>query len=257
MDLGIAGRTAFVAASTAGLGRAVATALAHEGAHVVVTGRRADAAAALAATLPSAIGIGMDVTDAASREQALRRAGEAFGPVDILIGNGPGPAPGTAAGMTGDELDATFRTLVMPTHDLIARTLPHMRAQGWGRIVAIGSSSIQAPLAGLAASNTGRVALAGYLKTLAAEVAADGVTVNLVLPGRIATDRVAHLDAARAQREHTTADEVARLSARTIPAGRYGTPEEFAAAVAFLAGAPASYITGVALRCDGGLVPVL
>jgi 3-oxoacyl-[acyl-carrier protein] reductase len=132
-----------------------------------------------------------------------------------------------------------------------------MRARGWGRIVAIGSSGMVAPLPNLAASNLGRAALAGYLKTLAVEVAADGITVNIAVPGRIATDRVASLDATAAAGSGKTVEQVKEQSEASIPADRYGRPEEFGAAAAFLCSGPASYITGTIVRCDGGLLPVL
>ncbi|GDY50674.1 hypothetical protein SVIO_012970 [Streptomyces violaceusniger] len=156
--------------------------------------------------------------------------------------------------MGATELAGAAESLLLAQARLVAAALPAMRERGWGRILAIGSSGVTAPLPGLALSNAGRAALAGYLKTLAAETAADGVTVNLLLPGRIATDRVARLDAAKAEREGRTAEEVAAASRATIPAGRYGTTEEFGAVAAFLCGAPASYLTGTAVRCDGGLV---
>ncbi|TAM66918.1 MAG: SDR family oxidoreductase [Microbacteriaceae bacterium] len=257
MDLQLQGRTAFVAASTGGLGRAIATALGREGAHVVVTGRRQDAAAEIAAGLPSAIGIELDVLSSDSRTRALEQAEADFGPIDIMILNGPGPKPGLAAEMHAAGVGAAFAQLVEPGNHLISHVLPGMRERKWGRILAVGSSGIVSPLPNLAASNLGRAALAGYLKTLAAEVAADAVTVNLLLPGRIATDRVAGLDRARAEREGISQAEVARTSQRSIPARRYGDPEEFGAAAAFLCSGPASYITGVALRCDGGLVATL
>lgn len=253
MDLQLHGRTAFVAASTAGLGRAVAEALAHEGANVVVTGRRGDLAARIAAGLPSAIGVELDVLDADSRAAALDRAVEAFGPIDILVLNGPGPPAGAAQDLTPGDIADSFEQLVSPGHDLVSRVLPQMRERRWGRVLAVGSSGVVTPLANLASSNLGRAALAGYLKTLAAEVAEDAVTVNMVLPGRIATERVAQLDAAAAERAGVDAEEVARRSRATIPMGRYGEAHEFGAAAAFLCGGPASYITGVALRVDGGL----
>lgn len=257
MDLQLQGKTAFVAASTGGLGRAIAEALAAEGANVVVTGRRGELAEEIAGGLPSAIGVELDVTDAASRAAAVERATASFGPIDVLVINGPGPRPGTAADATADDVADSFDRLVSPGHDLVSRVLPGMRERGWGRIVAVGSSGIVSPIPNLASSNLGRAALAGYLKTLAAEVAADGVTVNLVLPGRIATDRVAQLDAAQAERQGLDADEVRHRSEQTIPAGRYGEPAEFGAAAAFLCSAQAAYITGVALRVDGGLVRTL
>ncbi|WP_371851525.1 SDR family oxidoreductase [Rhodococcus koreensis] len=166
----------------------------------------------------------------------------------------PGPRPGAAATLGADDLAAAFDILLRPHHALVPTVLPGMRERRWGRVLAIGSSGVAAPLPNLAMSNTGRAALAGYLKTLAAEVALDCVTVNLLLPGRIATDRVAELDAAAAKRRGVTVTDIEIESRKTIPARRYGDPDEFGAAAAFLCSAPASYITGVALRCDGGLI---
>ncbi|MEV1171735.1 SDR family oxidoreductase [Nonomuraea sp. NPDC049784] len=253
MDLGLKGRTALVCASTGGLGEATARALAAEGTRVVVAGRRGRRAREIAAELPDAIGIEADLLSADGVERLVAAAGQ----VDILVLNGPGPRPGPAADATCDDVTAAVDALVRPHQRLISLTLPGMRARGWGRILAIGSSGIVAPLPNLAMSNLGRAALAGYLKTLAAEVAADGVTVNLLLPGRIATDRVAQLDAAAAGRAGTSVAEVEAASRATIPAGRYGRPEEFGQVAAFLCGEPASYVTGTALRCDGGLVRTL
>ena len=254
MDLKIRGRVALVAASTGGLGRAVAEALAAEGAAVVVSGRRGDLARRIAAGLPEAVGVQNDLTTPDGPDDLVRAACEAFGRPDIVVLNGPGPAPGPAAGLRREDLAGAVDSLLLAQQRLVELTLPAMRERGWGRLLAIGSSGIAEPLAGLVLSNAGRAALAAYLKTLAAEVAADGVTVNLLLPGRIATDRVARLDALRAERENRPVAEVAADARSAIPAGRYGTPEEFAAAAAFLCGAPASYVTGTALRCDGGLV---
>jgi 3-oxoacyl-[acyl-carrier protein] reductase len=257
MDLGLDGRTALVCASTQGLGEATARALAAEGARVVVCGRSAEQTRKIAAELPGAQGIAVDLLAADGPERLVASVTEAFGAIDILVLNGPGPRPGSAAAVTSQDVTAAIDALVRPQQQLIALTLPGMRERGWGRILAIGSSGIAAPLPGLALSNLGRAALAGYLKTLAAEVAADGVTVNLLLPGRIGTARVARLDAAAAERTGRSPADVAAESRRSIPAGRYGRPEEFGAAAAFLCGEPASYITGTALRCDGGLVRTL
>ena len=257
MDLGIAGRIALVCASTSGLGLATATALAGEGARVVITGRRAEFADQLAAELPGAIAIRSDLTEPDGAAALHAAVLDRLGPPDILVLNGPGPAPGPATGVGRRDAVGAVELLVAAQVDLIDRCLPRLREQGWGRILAVGSSGVSAPLSGLALSNLGRAALAGYLKTLAAEVAADGVTVNLLLPGRIDTDRVRSLDRAKAERSGVAADQVARESQQAIPAGRYGEPAGFGSAAAFLCGAPASYITGVALRVDGGLVPVL
>lgn len=254
MDLGLQGRTAVVLGATAGLGAAIARGLGTEGANVVVVGRRADLADELAASLPSAVALAADLTDVDAPDRIVTAAEAAFGPVDILILNGGGPPPGTAVGFSGEALDKAVDLLVRPQLALVEKVLPGMVARGWGRILAVGSSGVQQPLANLTASNIGRAALAGYLKTLAAEVADRGVTVNMVLPGRIDTDRVAQLDEAAARRTGATAAEARTASEATIPMGRYGTPEEFAAVATFLASEPASYVTGAQVRCDGGLI---
>ena len=272
MDLGIAGKTALVAASTGGLGLAVARALAAEGVRVAVVGRRRDRAKEIVAELQAAYGsgtlgigsLGTSGFDAVAIEadlgtpegigSAVDQTVANLGPIDILVLNGPGPKPGAAATLTSEDMAAAFDLLVKPHHALVSKVLPGMRERRWGRILAIGSSGVTAPLPNLAVSNTGRAALAGYLKTLAAEVALDEVTVNLLLPGRIATDRVTQLDQAAAKRRGTTLEDIQLESRKTIPARRYGEPAEFGAAAAFLCSAPASYITGVALRCDGGLI---
>lgn len=254
MDLGLTGRTALVCASTGGLGQAVARRLAAEGANVVVSGRRGERARQFAAELRTAVGVEIDLTAKDGAATLYSAAVDAFGGVDVLVLNGPGPKPGTAASATAEEIEAAVGALVLPQQRLVAMSLPGMLDQRWGRVLAIGSSGVIAPLPNLALSNLCRAALAGYLKTLAVEVAANGVTVNLLLPGRIATDRVAQLDQAAAERDGSTAQAVADKSRASIPAGRYGEPDEFGAVAAFLCSAPASYITGTAVRCDGGLV---
>ncbi|MCX2731920.1 SDR family oxidoreductase [Saccharopolyspora sp. NFXS83] len=253
MDLGLTGRVAVVPGATSGLGAAVVRGLAAEGAHVAFGGRRAELAQRQAAELPSAVGIGVDITEP-DGPRSLVDAAAGFGPVDVLVLNGGGPAPGTAAEMSAEAAQDAVRLLLSAHIRLVEAVLPGMRERGWGRIIAIGSSGVQQPINGLAASNVGRGALAGYLKTLAGEVAADGVTVNMVLPGRIETERLNSLNAAMAERRGVAEDEVRDASRADIPAGRFGTPEEYAAAVVFLAGAQASYITGEQLRCDGGLI---
>lgn len=254
MDLGIKGRNAVVLGGTAGLGAATAEALAADGANVVVVGRDEERAQAKASELPSAVGVGADLTDPAAPERIVAAAREAFGEVDILVLNGGGPPPGKAADMTPDDTEAAVRLLLQPHVALVAAVLPGMTQRGWGRIVAIGSSGVQSPLPNLAASNVGRAALAGYLKTLASEVADKGVTVNMVLPGRIDTERVESLDRNAAQKAGTTVEEARAASERNIPMGRYGKPEEFGSVVAFLASERAAYVTGEQVRCDGGLV---
>lgn len=257
MDLGLFGRTALVCSSTGGIGEAIARALAAEGANVVVCGRRSLRADEIAAELPHAVGIEVDLLAEHGPDELFEATVEAFGPPDVLVLNGPGPKPAPALHISATDVDAALDATLRPHMRLVSLALPTMRERGWGRILAVGSSGITTPLPNLALSNLGRAALAGYLKTLAAEVAADGVTVNLLLPGRIDTDRTTAVDAANAERSGRTTAEVVRDSLAAIPARRYGRPAEFAAAAAFLSSDPASYITGTALRCDGGLVGTL
>lgn len=257
MDLGIAGRTALVCASTGGLGAATARTLGAEGANVVVSGRREELAKSIAAELPSAVGVAVDLTADGGPEALLAAATEAFGDIDILVLNGPGPKPLTASQLDPVTTARAVHDLLLVQQTLVNAVLPGMRARGWGRIVAIASTGVVQPLPNLALSNVGRTALAAYLKSLATEVAADGVTVNLVLPGRIATDRADSINQQVAERSGRSVAEVRAAGEREVPAGRYGRPDEFGAATAFLCGAQASYITGTAVRVDGGLVAVL
>lgn len=254
MDLGLTDKVALVLGSTAGLGRATAEALAAEGAHVVVVGRRPELVEAVAESLPSAVGVVADLTHPETPATLAARAEEAFGPVDVLVLNGGGPSPGAADAFTAGGVQSAVDLLVKQQLSLVREVLPAMRETGWGRILAIGSSGVQQPIPALTASNVGRAALAAYLKTLAGAVAADGVTVNMVLPGRIDTDRVAQLDRAAAERTGRTPEETRAASEGGLPAGRYGRPREFGSVVAFLAGQPAAYVTGEQIRVDGGMV---
>ncbi|WP_167139307.1 SDR family oxidoreductase [Diaminobutyricimonas sp. TR449] len=254
MDLGLGGKTALVLGSTSGLGLAVARALSSEGARVALTGRRGDEAERLAAELPGAVGLQCDLTQPDSAERLVKETTQALGEIDILILNAGGPPPGRADELDSPAVRAAIDTLLIRQLEFVSLVLPTMKATGWGRIVGLGSSGVQQPLANLALSNLSRAGLAGYLKTLASEVAVDGVTVNMVLPGRIATDRVASLDRGKAERESLDIATVQERSRATIPAGRYGLPDEFGAVVAFVCSAQASYVTGEQIRCDGGLV---
>lgn len=254
MDLGIRDRTAVVLGSTSGLGWAAAQALSQEGANVVVVGRRVDLVESRAGSLPSAVGVVADLEQEGAVARVTDAAVTAFGSVDILVLNGGGPPPGGPDEFTGEDVEAAGRLLVVPQVEMVRAVLPGMRSAGWGRIIAIGSSGVQQPIPTLTASNVGRAALAGFLKTLAGAVARDGVSVNMVLPGRIDTDRVASLDQSAAQRSGQTAEAVRKAAEQSIPVGRYGRPDEFAAVVAFLAGDLAGYVTGEQVRCDGGMV---
>jgi 3-oxoacyl-[acyl-carrier protein] reductase len=257
MDLGITGRVAVVCASTAGLGEATARALAAEGARVVVCGRRGELARAIAAELAEAVGVEVDLTAPDGPARLAEAAVDAFGPVDILVLNSPGPRPGGSVDVDDDDIEDALGSLLLTHQRLVSLVLPGMRERRWGRILALASIGVIAPIPSLALSNIGRAALGAYLKTLATEVAPDSVTVNLLLPGRISTERTLELAAYRARREGIGVEEMIARTEAAIPAGRFGKPAELGAVAAFLCSEAASYVTGTATRCDGGAVPSL
>lgn len=258
MDLGLAGKRALVVGASQGLGRASALALLEEGAVVTGAARSADKIEAWRGALPAAQAArlsvnALDLADSASVER-LADAVLADGGVDILVNNCGGPAPGGVLDTGADTWTGAFATMAASVFRLTDRLVRPMMARGWGRIITIGSSGIEQPIPNLAVSNAIRGSVAGWSKSLAGEVAGHGVTVNMVLPGRVATERLERLDQSRAGTQNLAIDEVRRRSQGEIPAGRYGTPEEFAAMVAFLAGVPAAYVTGSMIRVDGGLI---
>jgi 3-oxoacyl-[acyl-carrier protein] reductase len=259
MELGIAGRTALVHGAGGGLGGAIATALAAEGAAVAVADLRGDAAAATAARIRDsggrAISLAWDLADLAAIEPNVARVEEDFGPVDILVNNTGGPPPTAVLGVGPDTWESHFRSMVLSVVALGDRIVPCMRERGRGRVITSASSGVIAPIPNLGLSNALRMALVGWSKTLAREVGRDGVTCNVVVPGRIGTARVHSLDEAKAAREGRDVSEVRNESVAAIPVGRYGEPAEYAAVVAFLASDRASYITGSVVRVDGGLIP--
>lgn len=254
MNLGIAGRVALVLGSTSGLGAASACILAEEGARVAFTGRRLELATTLAETREGCEPFQCDLEEPDAAANLTSRVVARLGQIDILVLNSGGPKPMTAAGLGTAELQDALNVLLLRQIELVKLVLPDMLRRKWGRIIAIGSTSVQSPIPNLALSNIGRSALAAYLKTLAAEVAHEGVTVNMVIPGLIATDRLKSLNSHADVTEGTGIQSNPTARIASIPAGRHGTTEEFAAAVAFLASTRASYVTGAQMRCDGGLV---
>jgi 3-oxoacyl-[acyl-carrier protein] reductase len=244
MDLGLAGKVALVTGASKGIGFGIAAGLAGEGARVAVAardeGRVRDAAERIGGH-----GVVFDSGDLDAVPGVIASVEEALGPIDVYIANTGGPPAGVdPLGFTREQWEAAHRTLVLSPMAFLQRLLPGMRARGWGRAVAVGSMSVREPIAALQLSNAHRPGLVAAFKILAKQAAADGVTLNTVLPGRIATDRVY---------DTAGSPEAAEAAARgDIPAGRLGTVEEMAAAAVFLCSAPASYITGTTLLVDGG-----
>ena len=257
MDLGIADKKAVVLASSRGLGAGIAEALAREGAHVLLCGRTEDRLAQNCKVINDTTPGKADyvIADLAAEnvvETLMEAIAEKLGGADILVNNSGGPTPGTVADMTPEKLERFFNSMVAPIIALTNRLVPPMKEKGWGRIVTVASGGVQEPIPNLALSNTLRSALVGWNKTLASEVAASGITANLLLPGRIHTDRIDELDHANAERSGKSLADVRKGTLTAIPAGRLGRVEEFAAVAAFLCSQQASYLTGSVVRCDGG-----
>lgn len=259
MDLGLRGKRALVMGGTKGLGRSIADALAAEGAALVISGRdqgRLDEAAAKlrAAGAASAAGVAADAASGEAMDALADAAVKAMGGVDILVLNHGGPPPCTASEMRDEDLAVWFQVIVRSPLRISKRLLPAMRSQKWGRIIAIGSTGMQHPIPTLALSNTLRASVWAWVKTMSGEVAADGVTINVLAPGTIQTDRVTETTTKRAQQMGVSFDEALAQAAKEIPAGRVGSPEDFGPMGAFLASDKAGYVTGSMVRVDGGRV---
>jgi 3-oxoacyl-[acyl-carrier protein] reductase len=262
MDLGLEGRIALVAGASAGIGFAAAELLAAEGARVVLASRDAgrieDAAERIReSTGGEAVGVALDVTvpDAGERLTAVAR--EVFGEPGILVTNAGGPAGGGFESLSEEAFERAIRLSFLSAVNLTRAALPSMKRARWGRIVHVSSAVVFEPNHDLFLSSSVRPALAGFSKSLAREVAPLGITTNLVCPGFIATNRLRELAERRGRAAGTSTEAALETMAATVPAGRLGSPGELAAAIAFLCGEPASYITGTALRVDGGKVAFL
>ncbi len=257
MDLGIQGKNALVTGASSGLGFATARTLAAEGARVVIVSRSKDniekAASAIHADSGADVApLTADLADTDTIPELVHRAAEAFGPISVLVANAGGPPAGRFENLEADRFDVAYRLTLLSTVELCRGVLPGMKTAGWGRIVAITSTSVKQPIDGLLLSNTFRPGLTGFLKTLSREIGGFGITVNSVAPGYTDTERLAVLVAKTAKDRGISEDQVLVEWAKGTAVGRIGTPEEVAAAVAWLCSRQAGYISGTVLSVDGG-----
>ena len=262
MTFGLTGKRAIVLASSRGLGYACAMELAGQGCDVVICSRSRERIDAAAATIREATGarvhpVAADVSTADAPALLAEACVREFGGIEIAVHNAGGPPAGSVSTLTDEQWQGAFEANMMSFVRLVRAVTPEMKKAGYGRVIAMTSSSIRQPIPNLTLSNAMRTGVLGIAKTLSKELAPDGILVNIAAPGRVATERLDELDQANATRTGQTPEEVRRQSIATIPLGRLGRPEEFANLVAFLASEAASYITGSAIMVDGGMVSAL
>jgi 3-oxoacyl-[acyl-carrier protein] reductase len=262
MDLGLKGKVALVAASSRGLGRAVAGELAREGMSLILCARGADALRETAESIRAGTGarvvdVAADVSDAAGRARVMAAVAEHFGRVDVLVNNSGGPPAGPFETHTPDVWSEAIRQNLDSVVELTRAVLPGMKERRWGRIINVTSIAVKQPVDNLILSNAVRAAVTGFARTLANEVASFGVTVNCVMPGYTRTQRVVDLATRNAAQRGTSVEAEQRVWETQIPMGRLGEPAEFGAMVAFLASERASYTTGASIPVDGGWIRAL
>lgn len=255
MDLGLKGKVALVTAASKGMGRACAMGFAAEGARVAICARSEGDVKAAADDIRTkaraeVLAMTADVTKAADVKHLVARTIQTFGGIDVLVANCGGPPRGRLEEMTDEQWYGAFEVSLLSVVRLIREVLPSMRAKQWGRILTIQSVSVKQPVEGLLLSNAVRPGVAGLVKTLSADLGKDNITINAVCPGRIMTDRFL----GGAKQSGLPVDEYVARSSTEIPLGRIGTPEEFANVLVFLGSERASYVTGVSIQVDGGVV---
>jgi 3-oxoacyl-[acyl-carrier protein] reductase len=261
MDLNLKGKNALVVASSKGLGKAIAAQLAREGANVMITSRNEEKLQAVKAELQQLGGGNVayhqaDITKSGDIQSLVQAVRDTYGTIDILINNAGGPPGGTFRDFKDEDWQQAFELNLLSYIRMIREVLPLMEDRG-GRIINIASSSIKQPIPGLILSNTFRLGIVGLTKTLAQELAAQNILINTVAPGKIATDRVAHLDQLKAEGEGVSVDQVIQQSEAGIPLNRYGRPEEFANVVTFFVSEANTYMTGQSFLVDGGMVKAI